>query len=450
MIDGVTEAVRAQFGRGIKSSCAGGFTLIEVAIVTIISGLLFTGIFDIYSRYVREQQARTTEENIQLSAGAVGSFQITGRYPCPSDRTLAKTNANYGTEVAANCNLGPTGLNLIPSPVPAGWLGACYTTGVGVVPNAGTNGVGGICAFRCAAATCGDGTGDNNNIVVIGGIPIKSINNTLKTAYSTNVILDGWGKQMDYVVTYKQTSTATYKDTIGAISVVDENGTATSGINNDAHYGIISHGPDGIGGYTSSGQMFQVCGSHVPQGWNTGDDQNCSNNAKFLAGLKNDSRTASHFDDRVYFVRSGQGALWNIIYGSSDVKNLNQGRVNVGTSADPLTSLGVADPNVGLFIGDPAGGTSGFLHVSNVSKAKALCRKNGTDCFDIKALTNAAGASQKIKCATGTAMTGIKTVGGVTQAVCVTPDFTPQAIQQTCPAGQWLVGLDSSGLIICQ
>lgn len=438
-------------GRRMKSmGREDGFTLVEIAIVTIISGFIFMAVFDLYSKYLQQQQAETTEENMQLAAGAIGSFEVTNRYPCPSDRTLPKNAANFGTEVKANCNLGPApGLGLIPSPVPAGWLGACYTTGVGVVPNAGTNGVGGVCAFRCSAATCGDGTGTENNIVVIGGIPIKTINNTLKTAYSTNVILDGWNRQMDYVVTYKLTNAGTFQPYLGAISVVDENGTATSGFNNDAHYGLISHGPDGIGGYTINGQMFSVCGSHVPQGWNTGDDQNCSNNAQFIAGIRNNSATASHYDDTVYFVRSGQGALWNFVFGSSDIKNLNQGRVNVGTNLDPLTSLGVVDPNVGLFVGDPLGGTSGFLHVSNNTKAKTVCEKNGTNCFDIKALTNAAGAGQKITCAAPLVMTGITTDGTGTHANCVAPNFTPNN-NQTCGPGLWLAGLKTDGTIICQ
>lgn len=442
-----------------KALAAGGFTLIEVCIVTVISSLLFLSLFEIYSQYARYRARDDTWSHIQSAAQELNSFfgaQV--RYPCPSDRTIKSTDPSYGKEVDPNgvanyaCNLGPTGLGLIPNPVPAAWLGACYTTGVGVVPNAGTNGVGGVCAFRCSNALCGDKTGTENNIVVIGGFPLTSIREAVGVnSNGRSIMLDGWYNQLDYVVTYKLTSSGTYRFDYGAITVHDENGLDTAGITNNAHYGLISHGKDGVGAYNANGQMFQVCGSHVPQTYNTGDDQNCSNNATFISGIKNESHTGLHYDDITYFVTQTSGGLWSQDT-SSNLFNVNPGIVHVGTSNAAPTA------NTALHVGDPTGGTNGIVHTDAASAAKAasICKKDGTDCFNVKALTDPAGTT--ITCASGEVLVGIDSTAGVTTPHCKKIDGTAGSVtfatpspNQTCPSSpmQWIVGVASDGKIIC-
>jgi type II secretory pathway pseudopilin PulG len=443
-----------------------GFSLIEVCIVTIISGLLFVSLFEVYSQYARHQAFDTTRDHMQQASLELNSFfAVQVRYPCPSDRTLKSTDPKYGTEVDANgitndaCNLGPTGLGLIPATVPPTWTGACYTTGVGVVAPAGTNGVGGVCAFRCSNALCGDKSGSENNIVVIGGFPLTTIRAAAGAdSYGRQIMLDGWGNQLDYVVTYKLTDSGTYRFDRGAITVHDENGNDTAGITNNAHYGFISHGPDGIGSYTTNGQMFQVCGSHNPQSYNTGDDQNCSNNATFIAGIRNDTRTALHYDDSTYFVVQTSSGLWSQVSSSTDLYNVNPGIVNVGTGNAAPTA------NTALVVGDPTGGSNGIVHTDPAGAAKAaqVCKKDGTNCFNINALTAKAGA-EVISCPSGQVMDGIYT----DSTGCATPPcshahcrllsggttFSTPVANQYCPATPtmtWIVGIASDGKIICQ
>jgi hypothetical protein len=265
-----------------------------------------------------------------------------------------------------------------------------------------------------------------------------------------SIMFDGWGNQLDYVVTYRLTSKSTYQFNYGAITVLDENGNDTAGITNNGHYGLISHGPDGIGAYNVNGQMFQICGKHVPQGYGTGDDQNCSNQSMFIAGIRNDSHTALHYDDIVYFTTKTSAGLWGQD-GNNNLYNSNAGIVNVGTTAAPATPNATA-----LNVGDDATPGNGNVHVDSTSVAKAatICKKDGSDCFNIKALTDPAGAT--ITCPSGM-LVGIDSTAGATTPHCVSMTggvtFSAPTASQTCPVGppmKWMVGVSSDGKIICQ
>jgi len=269
---------------------------------------------------------------------------------------------------------------------------------------------------------------------------------------SKNANYDGWGNQIDYVVSYKLTDKFQYRYDRGGITVHDEHGFDTAGIVNNAHYGLISHGPDKVGSYTRNGQMFNICGSHVPQSYGTaaapGDDQNCANDATFIEGIRNDAHTTQHYDDVVYFVNSSSGGFWTQIPGVPDMYNINPGMVNVGTAANAPTA------SVTLNVGAPVGSTANALHAQNYAKAKAVCMHDGTNCFDISAIT-APVNSEKIKCDTtqGQVMIGVYTdAAGVSHADCTPgkPSFAAPIPNQTCPGATWMVGVASDGKIICQ
>jgi type II secretory pathway pseudopilin PulG len=409
-----------------------GFTLVEVCIVIIISGLLFVSLFELYSRYMQQRSADITYENQQKVAVEISTFRSKKqRYPCPSDRTLAVNDPNFGKEIdpTANLSCNVASIGLTP--------GNCYSAGSGITP-AGTNGVGGVCMFL-------NGVG---NAVLIGGVPIAALRAVNGQSNSREIAFDGWGSQFDYVVTYQLTSKATYRYDRGGITVHDENGNNTAGIVDNGHYGIISHGKDQIGAFTRYGRMISICGTHVPQSYNTGDDQNCSNNSTFIQGIRNNTQTALHYDDLTYFVIVSSGGLWAQMPGSSDMSNVNPGMVNVGTD-------GIASPppaSVALNVDDPLGGTAGVVRAATNTKTNSLCARTGTDCFDIKAITNATGVGQKITCTGGQVMTGITTDGAGTHATCATPTFkTPATITaQTCLSGKWMMGIATDGTIICQ
>lgn len=445
-----------------------GFTLIEVCIVTIISGLLFVSAFELYAAYSKQTAFDTTYSNINDVNVQLTIFEAKrGRYPCPADRSLPVGNANYGKETGVvsgtKCDLTAAPWSLTP--------GNCYYTdsgGVGHVQAAGTNGFGGVCMFACShpgpptdpvgTRACGDGTGAANNAIVIGAVPIATLRaiNGVSSKNSTSIMYDGWGDELDYVVTYNLTNANTWEFDHGAITVHDENGQDTAGITNDGHFGLVSHGPDGKGAYGKNGVQNSVCGAVTPQSYGSGDDQNCANDGTFISGISRTALTALHYDDVVNFTTVGTGGLWAKFPGSSDIENVNLGRVNVGTANDPLDSGGLVNANVTLNVGDPTGGSNGNIKAANNVKAAQICDKNGSNCFDINALTKATG-SEVIKCTAPQVMVGIYTdstgcgTPPCTHAKCQAPQFTPAASipDQDCPGGEWLVGISTDGKIIC-
>ncbi len=399
-----------------------GFTLVELCFVIIISGLIFSALFSLYSQYLIQQKFTVTKNNITASNAAIaGFFGNRARLPCPADRSLASDNPNFGKE-AGGGSCDPASLGLA--------VGACTASG-------------GLCmvAASCAGATCGDGTGAANNPVIIGAVPTAAITAAIMTtpagrSVSNDLAFDGWDRQLLYAVTVNLTNVATYQFDYGVINAVDENGNATAGINKNAEYVLLSHGPDGNGAWTRGGVKYSNCGAIG----STKDAENCDDtNATFVAALVNSSATgAQHYDDYVFFLRSQSSTIWSTDPGNvNNIYNLNTGNVGVGTLT-PATMLDVENP-----AGVPTGGV---LRASNNTRATKICKKDGTDCFNITAI---AGSTMPT-CGGGNVMNGLQTVAGVTAPVCGATTFHPIRPNAACPAGQWVNSIDSDGKVYCK
>ena len=62
-----------------------GFSLVEIAIVLLILGLMITPAINMYHQYRVEKDWNETEDNIDLIALELGGYRaITGRFPCPA------------------------------------------------------------------------------------------------------------------------------------------------------------------------------------------------------------------------------------------------------------------------------------------------------------------------------------------------------------------------------
>jgi type II secretory pathway pseudopilin PulG len=402
-----------------------GFTLVELCIVIIISGLIFSAIFDLYTRYLRQTATANTVANIQTSSNQIGFFFSNNlRYPYPSDRTVPINSPLYGLEI------DPAVVGLT--------VGNCYASGPpAVISPAGTNGVGGVCMIPSLRDADGDGQPDP---VLIGGVPIRTILNNVQTGVSTNVVFDGWGSKLDYAVSANLANVATYNSTWGVITAHDEFGNNTAGINDDAHYAIISHGADRIGAYSTGGQMSSICLFGVAGAGL--DNQNCSNNSTFIESIAHSAAGGlAHYDDYVYFVKSGSSGIWAYQPNSNNIYNLNIGNVGVGTAA----------PGSTLDVEDPLGAGNGTLRAENNAKAAMICDKTGANCFPVKGFTAAAG-SETVKCPANQVMNGIAMNAGTLQATgCAPPAFPfPIPGPQTCPVGKWLHGYATNGTILCQ
>ena len=100
-----------------------GFTLIEIAIVLVIVGLLLGGLLMPLATQVEVQRRIETEKTLkEINEALIGFALVNGRLPCPADPTIPTGTANAG--VARNTAVPPP-------PAPAcGGAGGEY----GVVP----------------------------------------------------------------------------------------------------------------------------------------------------------------------------------------------------------------------------------------------------------------------------------------------------------------------------
>lgn len=89
-----------------------GFTLIELAIVLSIVGLLLGGLLVPISAQMEMQAYRKTSENLsEIKEALIGFAILNGRLPCPTTE-IDPSSANYGVE-DATCN-SPTAEGYLP------------------------------------------------------------------------------------------------------------------------------------------------------------------------------------------------------------------------------------------------------------------------------------------------------------------------------------------------
>ena len=383
-----------------KIKTESGFTLVEIAIVIVIIGLLTLPLFELYRQYLIERKMSLTQERItQSSAQISGFFNNALRYPCPSDRALPVDDPNYGREFAPGCDPATIGLS----------VGSC-TPG------------GGVCLVPGARDANGDGDPDP---VLIGGVPIRSSREVRNTGLSDNLTFDGWDSQLTYAVTLSLTSNATFSVRNGAIAAIDEFGQATAGINDDAHYALLSHGMDRRGGFSNAGVPIMPCAAVGA----ARDHENCNNtNGTFVQALGfYRANTPDYYDDIIIFSRSSNALLWSFIPTvtgiSNHIYNLNAGNVGVNTDT-PTERLHV----------------DGTISTNNLTKTTQLCRNDGSDCFNINAITG----SGTITCPSGEAMTGVDQ----STAQCNVPVFSTVQPNIDCSPG-WVMGIRTNGEVIC-
>lgn len=375
-----------------------GFTLVEMAIVILIMGILLIPILEAYSHYIKEKRIEDTRENIAAVTSGISGFQdVQARLPCPADATLGPGAANFGKEFDVNCNPAAIGLTA---------AGMC-TAGNGICLVAGQRNLGGA-----AGAT------DANELVLIGAVPIVSIRDQ-GVSERTAVANDAWGRKLTYAVTASLTRDTTYSSYVGEIGVQDEFGNNTAGINGDAHMAVISHGEDGKGGFNESGGVNTPCGVVAA----AKDNENCNRDSLFVQSLGHyDATGAMFFDDFTQFSKAGQGSLWAFLPASTDIFNLNNKNVGVNTAV-PTQKLDVI----------------GEVRTNTASRAKKICSKTQpTKCFDVYNIQvwSSCPLSNQV-------MTGFSNGS----PVCVTPVFAPP-IDTDCGAG-WVNGINIDGSVIC-
>lgn len=261
-----------------------GFSLIEVAIILIIAGLIIGAFTRGFQATKMNWHYDTTQQRLGRISNAIRTFvERNKRLPC-----VAPVNAPLDTAAFGREDLG--GFNNCVAPFPP----------VGVTE---TIGVGGVRTVRT------------------GAIPVRTLNLPDEYGY------DGWGNRFTMAVTVDlATSAAGYlAATTGAVEYhIFREVAATPGVFNDvtaadfpqfdstaaptpsgAAYVVVGHGMDRAGAVTMTGVASPVaCGADE-------DGENCDNDAVFAkylfvypsdppgAGIDQEYESISSYDDKV-------------------------------------------------------------------------------------------------------------------------------------------------------
>lgn len=223
-----------------------GFTLIEMAVVLVIIGLMLAAGIGIGRNLIEQSKINVTKENEQAIKLALLNFIIrNNRLPCPAVATLSKSSAGYGVEATT--------------------------------PN-----------------TCTNTTIVDN--VAIGVIPWKTL------GIASTIASDGYYNRLTYQVTLAATglNANTIAGLKGNMSIHTNAPATNANQSNDCTVGnynpcsavvaIISHGLNGYGAYTESGSQLGLPNA------NTDEEENSNHDAKLV--MKEYSyNSANPFDD---------------------------------------------------------------------------------------------------------------------------------------------------------
>ncbi len=418
-----------------------GFTLVEMAIVLVILGFVFTTVALGFSFYTKDRYVKRTITALEEGQTALFTYQISqGRYPCPADPTLAPNDVNYGRAACNSAN---------------------------VVNTVGRD-------------ADGDGVGD---IVLIGAMPFNELLDpdgdptTADEAYPDYRAvygLDGWGSKITYAVALNLTNhpslivpPATALPEInydlGAINIVDENNNLLLEREGIAHFALVSHGPNQRGAYLENGSK-SICSNVVvipgappaPITLPLDESENCDfesviqSDAEFMKGVFNET-SDDYNDDFVKFFIASSGDLWaytgqidvltplpdgtNLKTEIKQIENQNTGFVGIGTDT-PTSELHV----------------NGDIQAVRVN-AEKLCdgQNNTVTCLDPEVL---GGELISMKCPAGEAVVKIgrtKSGSGTPNPVSVHCESVFNALSFTkCPDGEFLHGFSSKTGKICK
>lgn len=244
-----------------------GFTLIELAIVIMVIGLMMTGILAVMKVQMGGRGLSVTKSNLHTAEMALKSYlAVNHAYPCPAPRDAKKGEEGYGRAIESCVSL--------PSVSKASSKKA-QKDGTVAVP------------------------GRETAMVRIGVLPFRSLGMADAEA------VDGWGNLLQYAVTESLSDPVAYDQDNGAIDVVAEDGQSRITPPGTVQYVIFSTGPDGAGGIAAAGGGTGVaCPKKKLQ------TENCNGDAVFMdtesriAEAERGSKVrAVDYDDRLVYLQ---------------------------------------------------------------------------------------------------------------------------------------------------
>ncbi len=304
-----------------------GFTLIEMAIVLMIIGVMVASGTSLYKQYRIQKDWDRTQDHLTDIVQEIENFYTTyGRYPCPASADAVPGDALYGLE-KANC---------APSAV-----GTC---------------VDGVCTYASNNVSMGTET------VMEGSIPFKEMN------LQEREIIDGYSNRFTYAVTTRMTNSDQFTQSAGGISITDGATPANSMVEpeHSAHFVVISHGPDKAGARTIAGVLANPCAGI--------DSENCNGDSLFISRERD-----ADYDDQIHFHVQATPTEWKSDDANERISLKNTESVIVGanSSDDGSNSEEVT-------LRKYSGSTQddrGALKVDNKIYAEELCEEDLDNCF---------------------------------------------------------------------
>lgn len=382
-----------------------GLSLIEVAMVLLIAGILTVPMVDLYTIYKETEKTEVTKNNITDVRNAVNKFAVKeGRYPIPASVSAVQGDVGFGHE---------------GSPNPPNCASATWAT---------TDGI-------CRTATSPD--------VLIGAVPFNTV------GLEEEESIDYWGNRILYAVSLTQTSAGTYVEndgvTGGAITVMEMSSAGLVAAPEFRDAIFVSHGPEAVGAYTAQGNAAAPCNVPVVEA----EDENCDLDEVFV--LEENARGyvkgGDYYDDYTSALKSPGGTAWSQPAMATDIAWTGATRIGIGTT-NPSVKLEAA----------------GDITATGKVRADQLCGP-GSTCFDPEMIT---GALTEMDCAKKSALGGVVTGLGAGIVSCsgavdasgnpassgvVEYRFDATYIQQkdctTVGSGQPMIGIDATGEPIC-
>jgi len=237
----------------IEQNRKNGFSLIELSIVLVITGILMSGFLQYYSVMQQKKQYDITKQRLRDVRTALTLYVIThGNLPCP-----ASPSGDYSADQCAK----------------------------------GTNPMPGIERYNIDSS---HSSPDAQKDVWTGILPMKELR------FDLEQIQDGWGNKFTYAVSRRLTLPNGMKGNplpLGVISVVDENGNSM----------LVSHGPTGAGAWLPGG-------GRKPCTEKTLDGKNCLGlNVFVVAPLSNQPGTNFYDDIVIHDDQNAGGPLIDLL-----------------------------------------------------------------------------------------------------------------------------------------
>lgn len=372
-----------------------GLTLIDAAILLLVVGILTTPLIQAYNVWHKSVLFQDNIAKFNTTADAIDNYYFANdRYPCPADPALGPDDPDYGTASKDN-----NGTCLLPR---------------------------------------------NPDGVIIGAIPFKDLKMTPQEA------LDSYGNKLAYAVTADLADpSVAFNNNGGQIRVLrvpdmNQDGECDNAAPIDTgrayHFLFFSRGPNGRGAFKESGDpTLEDCQPN--NGGPHNEIPNCRpTTTTFIDSycmLSQAPGSNAYYDDQFYDSYTSDyiapSRIWD---NADDPQNLGAKGLLIGVGTkNPRYELDVMG-NLRATAKNP---TDPNAPVGN-ALAGSYCTDGTDNCFRPSVI---AGDEPEMTCTSDRAMSGIR----YSEADCI--DTVSNIPAQTCPEGQYAIGIDAGGNITC-